>query len=63
MAELGVPAEQCIYVGDSDVDLDTAKNAGIPCISVSWGFRSREFLLEHGALQIADGIEELWDML
>lgn len=63
MAELGAPAEQCIYVGDSDVDLDTAKNAGIPCISVSWGFRSREFLLEHGALQIADGIEELWDML
>ena len=63
MAELGVPAEQCICVGDSDVDLDTAKNAGIPCISVSWGFRSREFLLEHGALQIADGIEELWDML
>ena len=63
MAELGAPAEQCIYVGDSDVDLNKAKNAGIPCISVSWGFRSREFLLEHGALQIADGIGELWDML
>ena len=63
MEELGAQAECCVYVGDSDVDLATAKNAGIPCISVSWGFRSREFLLEHGALQIADGIGELWDML
>lgn len=63
MAELGAPAEQCVYVGDSDVDLSTAKNAGIPCISVSWGFRSREFLLEHGALRIADEMGELWDML
>ena len=34
---------------DSDVDIQTAKNAGVPCISVLWGFRNREFLLEHGA--------------
>ena len=38
-----------VYVGDSDVDLATAHNAGLPCISVLWGFRDREFLLEHGA--------------
>ena len=40
MAELG--AEKCIYIGDSEVDILTAKNAGVPCISVLWGFRDRE---------------------
>lgn len=38
-----------VYVGDSDVDILTARNAGIPCISVLWGFRDRDFLLSHGA--------------
>ena len=38
-----------VYVGDSDVDILTARNAHLPCISVLWGFRSREFLLQHGA--------------
>ena len=38
-----------VYVGDSDVDLATARNAGLPCISVLWGFRDRDFLLAHGA--------------
>ena len=37
------------YVGDSDVDLATARNSGLPCISVLWGFRDRDFLLAHGA--------------
>ena len=37
-----------VYVGDSDVDLATARNSGLPCISVLWGFRDREFLLAHG---------------
>lgn len=41
--------ESCVYIGDSDVDIETAHNAGLPCISVLWGFRSREFLTEHGA--------------
>jgi phosphoglycolate phosphatase len=36
-------------VGDSDVDIETARNSGLPCISVLWGFRDREFLLAHGA--------------
>ena len=40
MAELGV--ERCIYVGDSEVDVLTAQNAGMPCLSVLWGFRDRE---------------------
>lgn len=38
-----------VYVGDSDVDLATARNCGLPCISVLWGFRDRDFLLAHGA--------------
>lgn len=63
MKELQSPPESCVYVGDSDVDISTAKNAGIPCVSVSWGFRSREFLLEHGANRIADTVEGLWERL
>jgi len=38
-----------VYVGDSDVDIQTAANAGIPCISVLWGFRDKDFLIQHGA--------------
>ncbi len=38
-----------VYVGDSDVDLETARNSGLPCISVLWGFRDRAFLLAHGS--------------
>lgn len=49
MKELNSSPEQCVYVGDSEVDMATASNSGIPCISVSWGFRSRESLLEQGA--------------
>ena len=50
-------------MGDSDVDIVTAQNAGIPCISVSWGFRSRQFLEEHGAITIADSVEEFCNVL
>ena len=46
---LGVGKEGAVYVGDSDVDIQTAANAGLPCISVLWGFRDRDFLLQHGA--------------
>ena len=47
--ELGVSKENAIYVGDSDVDIQTAANAGLPCVSVTWGFRDKNFLKEHGA--------------
>lgn len=46
---LGVGKENAAYVGDSDVDIQTACNAGLPCISVLWGFRDRDFLLQNGA--------------
>ena len=46
MADMGV--ERCIYVGDSDVDIKTARNAGVPCLSVLWGFRDRDVLEQVG---------------
>ena len=49
LRQLGVGKEGAVYVGDSDVDLATARNSGLPCISVLWGFRDKPFLLEHGA--------------
>ena len=48
MELLGSKKEECIYIGDSDVDIETAKNAGIPCIGCAWGFRGRQLLHEHG---------------
>lgn len=44
-----IGAERCIYVGDSEVDVLTARNAGVPCLSVTWGFRDRSVLEEAGA--------------
>lgn len=52
--ELGETPENCIYIGDSNVDLETAKNAGLPCISVLWGFRDRKFLEGVGATIFAE---------
>ena len=43
-----------VYVGDSEVDIETARNSGLPCISVLWGFRDRDFLLAHGATTFAE---------
>ena len=63
LAELGQAPEGAVYVGDSDVDILTAKNAGLPCIAVSWGFRSRAFLEANGARVIADTMQELEQLL
>ena len=48
-----------VYVGDSDVDIQTAANAGIPCISVLWGFRDKDFLIQHGATSFISAPSEL----
>ena len=63
LQELGVTAEEAVYVGDSDVDLLTAKNSGLPCISVLWGFRDRDFLLAHGATSLAETPEDVTKLL
>ena len=47
--DLGLAPEEAVYVGDSEIDIQTAKNAGLDCISVTWGFRPAEFLKSHGA--------------
>ena len=59
LRQLGVSREQAVYVGDSDVDIATAVASGMPCISVLWGFRDREFLLAHGATQFISHPSEL----
>lgn len=54
LVALGVTVDEAVYVGDSDVDLLTARNSGLPCISVLWGFRDRPFLEAHGATCFAE---------
>lgn len=63
MRILNVAKEDVIYIGDSDVDIMTAGNAGVKCISCSWGFRSEEFLKEKGASVIIKKPEELLQLL
>lgn len=57
MRELG--CDDAIYVGDSEVDIQTAKNANVPCVSVAWGFRDRDELIASGADYLADTADEL----
>ena len=63
LQELGRTREEAVYVGDSDVDLATAQNAGLPCISVLWGFRDREFLTAHGAKVFVEKPMEITSVL
>ncbi len=57
--ELGAAPGGVLYIGDSGVDMDTAKNAGMDSCGVLWGFRSKEELLEHGAMYLAGNPAEL----
>jgi len=59
LRQLGVGKYDAVYVGDSDVDILTARNTGLPCISVLWGFRTRDFLKEHGATTFVAAPSEL----
>ena len=52
--ELNSSINNSIYIGDSDVDIKTAKNVGIPCISVLWGFRDKDFLIQNGGKLFAE---------
>ncbi len=63
IAALGSTPDRAVYVGDSDVDLQTAKNSGLPCISVTWGFRDKPFLLDHGATTFIDSPIELTKLI
>ena len=59
LRQLEVGKEEAGYVGDSDVDIATARNSGLPCISVLWGFRDQNFLIGHGATTLISRPEEL----
>ena len=63
LKELGISADEAVYVGDSDVDLQTARNSGLACISVLWGFRDRDFLVEHGATCMVERPAEIVSLL
>lgn len=63
MEVLNVRAEESIYIGDSDVDIATAKNAGICCLTVTWGFRDCEYLKQCGADVFAHKADEILDLL
>ena len=58
-----IGAESCIYVGDSEVDVLTAKNAGVPCLSVLWGFRDKQILVEAGAEHFCENPKDLLKLL
>lgn len=63
LEELGVDRTEAVYVGDSEVDIETARNAGMSCISVDWGFRTRTQLQSSGAALIASTPGELLSLL
>ena len=61
--QLGLSPEECVYVGDSEVDLETARRAGMDCVSVTWGFRDEEQLLAAGASRLVRSPGELEALL
>ena len=61
--DLGSQVSESIYIGDTDIDIETAHNAGLKCIGVSWGFRGRKFLEEFNCDYIIDKPDELLPLL
>lgn len=62
LRRLNASKDGAVYVGDSEVDVQTAKNSGLPCISVLWGFRSKDFLTQNGATTFICKPEEIIEM-
>ena len=63
MERMGCPAERTVYIGDSEVDIETGRNAGVSVISAAWGFRPRAYLAECGGDRFAETPEDLVGML
>lgn len=59
LTKFDVMKERAIYVGDTEVDIETAHNAGIACVGVSWGFRGKDFLLKANCDYVIDKPDEL----
>ena len=63
LQELGSSEKEAVYIGDSEVDLETAVNSGLLCISVLWGFREKDFLISRGASLFAEKPEDVLSIL
>jgi phosphoglycolate phosphatase len=63
VSEVGVARDEVLYVGDSGVDMRTALAAGVRLVGVTWGFRSREELIETGAMHLVDRADEILKLL
>lgn len=61
--ELDTDIKACIMVGDSEVDIQTANNAGIDCISVTWGYKNIDFLYDNGATKLVYVPEDILELL
>ena len=59
LRQLEAERETAVYIGDSEVDIQTARNSGMPCISVLWGFRDKDFLIKNGAQIMVEKPEEI----
>ncbi len=60
LRQLDASSAGAVYIGDSDVDVMTARNCNIPCISVLWGFRTKEFLIKNGATTFVTAPDEIF---
>ena len=60
LRQLNASSAGAVYIGDSDVDVMTARNCNIPCISVLWGFRTKEFLIKNGATTFVTAPDEIF---
>lgn len=60
LRQLNASLSEAVYIGDSDVDVMTARNCNIPCISVLWGFRTKEFLIKNGATTFVTAPDEIF---
>ena len=63
LKDMNISTEEAVYIGDSEVDLQTARNAGMDCIIVSWGYRSKEQMKKDGAECIVHTMDELYSRL
>ena len=63
LTELGSERGEAVYIGDSEVDLETARNSGLPCITALWGFRDKDYLIEKGAVTFANTPEDVISIL
>lgn len=61
--EFGVDRKDAVYIGDSEVDVETAANSGLDCVTVTWGFRDRDVLTAAGATVLADCVGEVYDLI